>query len=175
MISSSAFQNTVQPTNPYTNSNRAGGNSPENELKCCTYYGEVWRTCMFGNKILLTRRVVQANSTRSDHFLIADCQTDGSRFVARRERQHGIFFFIPQQNGNGRALDMFSLTVSTTKRSVFLFFLTLCSCFCSLCCFLFCRHGNYNSTQLYHCVLHNAEDGFVHWKMVGNKNKILVT
>ena len=89
MVSSSAFQNTVQPTTPYTNSNRAGGNSPENELKCCTYYGEVWRTCMFGNKILLTRRVVQANSTRSDHFLIADCQTDGSRFVARRERQHG--------------------------------------------------------------------------------------
>ena len=146
---------------------------------------------MFGNKILLTRRVVQGNSTRSDHFLIADCQTDGSRFVARRERQHGIkpvnddliflkikshgIFFIPQQNGNGRALDMFSLTVSTTKRSVFLFFLTLCSWFCSFCCFLFCRHGNYISTQLYHYVLHNAEDGFVHWKMVGNKKKILVT
>lgn len=158
MISSSAFQNTVQPTNPYTNSNRAGGNSPESELKCCTHYGEVWRTCMFGNKILLTRRVVQANSTRSDHFLIADCQTDGSRFVARRERQHRIkpvnddliflkikshgIFFIPQQNGNGRALDMFSSTVSTTKRSVFLFSLMLCSCFCLLCCFLFCRHGN---------------------------------
>lgn len=102
------------------------------------------------NKILVTWRTVQANSTRSyDFWIAANClydwkKNEGSSFLARRERHYGIkpvdddliflkikshgIFFIPVTAWKCIGLYMFSLKVSTIKLNFFVLVSASLSC-----------------------------------------------
>lgn len=111
---------------------------PSYVIMCCIMQrmGFVhWKMVANKNKILVTWRAVQANSTRSDRLLNSSKTVftlKGSSFFARRERQKGIKpvgdvhsrVSMKMQSG----LYMFSLKVSTIKLYFFVLVSALLSC-----------------------------------------------